>query len=364
LTRHGRKMGYALSMRVVKHHASEHDAWVVVDGRVYDVTLFLEAHPGGRNVLLPHLGKDVTDIMQDLKSHKHSKFAYKLLQDYQIATLASDDDENAKDGDANIDGAELRCTDENSAKKDGKQVMTQRELDALVDWKRPLLPQIGRMGDKYDEWVHSFPTTDHTVKMFQNEVLEFLTKCPWYLPLVFWIPIAVLILAQYFSTVQIDVVRFSSVAVAGVVFWLLFEYSLHRWAFHAASSSYWGNIIHFLIHGHHHITPMDDNRVVFPPVPALIFASPIWVGALRLLGYADGYAFLLGFLIGYLNYDMTHYWIHQRVPRSGYVRWHKTRHVYHHYHEPNCNYGISHPLFDYVFGTYVPTASTGRKISD
>mmetsp|Transcript_14529 Transcript_14529/g.38869 ORF Transcript_14529/g.38869 Transcript_14529/m.38869 type:complete len:345 (-) Transcript_14529:1079-2113(-) len=340
-------MGYALGMRVVEHHRSEHDAWVVVDGKVYDITLFLDEHPGGRAVLIEHAGKDVTAIMRDHAVHVHSKFAYRLLEDYQIATLA--------------DG-EKRVVDAGDAKKDDERsaALSQRELDALVDWRRPLLPQIGRMGDKYDAWVHSFPTTDHTVKMFQNDVLEFLTKCPWYLPLLFWIPIALLILAQYFSSVALDLPRFVATTAAGIIFWLLFEYSLHRWAFHAKSTSYWGNIVHFLIHGHHHITPMDDNRVVFPPVPALLFASPIWVGALRLFGYADGYAFLLGFLIGYLNYDMTHYWIHQRVPRSDYVRWHKTRHVYHHYHEPGCNYGISHPLFDYVFGTYVPIAAPGK----
>uniref|UniRef100_A0A7S1EPR9 Fatty acid 2-hydroxylase n=1 Tax=Timspurckia oligopyrenoides TaxID=708627 RepID=A0A7S1EPR9_9RHOD len=328
----GKDVGYKLSMRVVSHHNTVQDAWVVMDGKVFDITMFLDNHPGGKDIIVPHLGSDVTEVMKS-GPHKHSSFAYKMLASNQIGSLHSETPESTKE---------------------------QNELDSLVNWNEPLLPQIGRMGDKYDTWVHSFPTTDHTVKMFQSDTLEFLTKCPWYMPLLFWIPIAIAILFQYFKHVTFDAPRFSSLALGGFVFWLFFEYSLHRWGFHAKSSTYWGNIIHFLIHGHHHITPMDDNRVVFPPVPALLFASPIWIGVLYLLGYADGYAFLLGFLIGYLNYDMTHFWIHQRVPKSPYIQWHKSRHVYHHYHAPSGNFGISHPLFDYVFGTFVADG-TGNK---
>ncbi|KAA8491858.1 Fatty acid 2-hydroxylase [Porphyridium purpureum] len=327
--------GYSLTRRLVSFHSSAHDAWVVLNNDVYDVTLFLDRHPGGKKILEKHLGTDVSEIMAADKPHRHSAAAYKQLRAYQIGTLAP-----------------TERTDADKTASSNVTSDTQEELDRLVDWTKPLLPQVGNMGVQYDAWVHSFPTTDHTVKMFQNDVLEFLTKCPWYLPLVFWIPVAILILTQYFMTVTVHIPTFVSWCAAGVVFWLLFEYTLHRWVFHMNSTSYWGNIIHFLIHGHHHITPMDNNRVVFPPIPALLFASPIWVGALSLLGYERGYAFLLGFLIGYLNYDMTHFWIHQRVPKSGYVQWHKKRHVYHHYHKPGVNFGISHPLFDWVFGTF------------
>lgn len=41
-------------------HASASSAWVCVDGRVYDVTAFLDAHPGGRAVLLAEAGGDAT----------------------------------------------------------------------------------------------------------------------------------------------------------------------------------------------------------------------------------------------------------------------------------------------------------------
>jgi cytochrome b involved in lipid metabolism len=34
----------------ILEHRSEDDAWIVVDGKVYDVTHFLETHPGGPQV--------------------------------------------------------------------------------------------------------------------------------------------------------------------------------------------------------------------------------------------------------------------------------------------------------------------------
>ncbi|ORY46485.1 acyl-CoA dehydrogenase NM domain-like protein [Rhizoclosmatium globosum] len=41
-------------------HNTVSDAWLSIDGLVFDVTDFLEGHPGGRRVMLPFLGKDAT----------------------------------------------------------------------------------------------------------------------------------------------------------------------------------------------------------------------------------------------------------------------------------------------------------------
>ncbi|KAJ3115588.1 hypothetical protein HK100_001299 [Physocladia obscura] len=41
-------------------HNTETDAWILVDGKVFDITHFIDAHPGGRRILLPLLGKDAS----------------------------------------------------------------------------------------------------------------------------------------------------------------------------------------------------------------------------------------------------------------------------------------------------------------
>lgn len=333
--------GYALTKKVVSHHARANDAWVTFKGSVYDVTTFLEAHPGGGAALLPHLGKDVAEVMNGEgvaaagALHDHSTFAFKLLEKYRIGRLV----------DA---GAGVEAVDGNTDPVTG---------EALVDWGKPVLHQMGMLGDKYDRWIHSFPTTDHTVKMFTNDTVENLTKCPWYVPLCVWIPVMFIELAHYLrlaggvSNVSLPV--FAASAAAGAVFWLWFEYALHRYAFHYETKTYWANIGHFLIHGHHHITPMDFDRLVFPPVPALLVGWPFWVGAPRLCGIHVGYPWLLGFVAGYLVYDMTHFWIHHGVPQNAFLKAQKRRHVHHHYFKPSVNFGISNPLFDVVMGTLV-----------
>lgn len=44
------------SLAEVAKHASKTDAWMVIDGKVYDVTDFLEDHPGGPEIMFEHVG--------------------------------------------------------------------------------------------------------------------------------------------------------------------------------------------------------------------------------------------------------------------------------------------------------------------
>lgn len=332
--------GYALTRKVVSFHNTANDAWVIYNGGVYDITIFLETHPGGADIILDKLGSDITEAIQGLVNgepssalHQHSPFAFKLLSKYKIGQLL-DGEDGADALDGNVDPVT------------GQQ---------LVKWDEPILHQVGMLGDKYNRWIHSFPTTDHTVKMFTNDTVERLTKCPWYVPLLFWIPILVTEFAHYVLLAggfdHIRVTTAVPIAFVGGICWLLFEYTLHRFVFHLNTTGYYSNIFHFLIHGHHHITPMDFDRLVFPPVPALMLALPFWISAPRLLGVQAGYPWLLGFATGYLVYDMTHFWIHHAVPKNAFLKMQKRRHVHHHYFQPNVNFGISNPLFDHVFQT-------------
>lgn len=333
------KNKYQLTRRVVAQHSAPNDAWVVVRGVVYDITPFLSSHPGGADVIYEVLGGDASAAM-DGGSHSHSAYAYKLLEKYRIGELVDSEKDETKISTTNT---------------------TEEEI-YQVDWSKPILPQIGEMGSAYDAWIHSFPTTDHTVKMFQNDIVESLTKCAWYVPLLFWTPIIVYEVFRYINLMggveNIPPLTTLVASVVGGVSWLFFEYALHRYIFHIPTSSYTGNIIHFLIHGHHHITPMDFDRLVFPPVPAMILAAPFYFGAPRLLGDTLGYPWMIGFVIGYLVYDMTHFFIHHHVPKNSFMRAQKRRHVFHHYFDPDVNFGISNPLFDYVFRTVKEPASS------
>lgn len=330
--------GYVLTRGVVSHHNTPNNAWVTYKGSVYDITTFLSAHPGGASLLAPHLGRDVADAMDGGGggdgTHDHSSFAFKLLEKYRIGTLADGDGREVLDGNTNPDTREQ-----------------------LVKWDEPILHQVGMLGGRYERWIHSFPTTDHTVKMFTNDTVENLTKCPWYIPLAVWIPVMFVEVVHYLQLAggfeSVNPAVFAASALSGALFWLWFEYSLHRFVFHYEPKGYYAIIFHFLIHGHHHITPMDFDRLVFPPIPALLVGWPFWYFAPKVAGIHIGYPWLFGFVLSYLVYDMTHFWIHHGVPKNPFLKAQKRRHVHHHYFKPTVNFGISNPLFDIVCGTLV-----------
>ncbi|KAF1869272.1 hypothetical protein Lal_00020949 [Lupinus albus] len=65
-------------------HKTKEDCWVVIDGKVYDVTQYLDDHPGGDDVILAATGKDATDDFEDAG---HSKSARELMEQYFIGEL-------------------------------------------------------------------------------------------------------------------------------------------------------------------------------------------------------------------------------------------------------------------------------------
>jgi|EP00670_Eutreptiella_braarudii_P002919 cytochrome b involved in lipid metabolism len=54
-------MAAVFTMAEVAKHNKEGDAWVVLYGKVYDVSDFLDEHPGGKKALLLYAGKDATN---------------------------------------------------------------------------------------------------------------------------------------------------------------------------------------------------------------------------------------------------------------------------------------------------------------
>ena len=44
------------------------DLWIVIHGKVYDLTYFLPQHAGGEHVILKHAGKDATQVFDQIHS--------------------------------------------------------------------------------------------------------------------------------------------------------------------------------------------------------------------------------------------------------------------------------------------------------
>ncbi|KAK2968853.1 hypothetical protein RJ640_008020 [Escallonia rubra] len=72
------------TMQEAAQHNTKEDCWVVIDGKVYDVSPYLDEHPGGDDVLLATTGKDATDEFEDAG---HSKTARELMENFCVGEL-------------------------------------------------------------------------------------------------------------------------------------------------------------------------------------------------------------------------------------------------------------------------------------
>ena len=142
-------------------------------------------------------------------------------------------------------------------------------------------------------------------------------------------------------------------AAGGVVVWTLLEYVLHRWLFHFKPNpdSELQKDTSWLIHGIHHDYPWDRDRLVMPPTATAIITLVLWFGLKPVFGQTEP-AWFAGMVGGYIWYDLTHYYLHHAVPTTAFGKWLRKYHLVHHFQTPGVRYGITTPLWDFVFRTY------------
>jgi len=187
--------------------------------------------------------------------------------------------------------------------------------------------------------------------MFENELLERFSRIHPATPFVVWVPVVAFFLIR--SAVRHDVPALAMVAMVllGMFAWTVAEYFLHKYVFHWTNETPGGKRVHFLLHGVHHEYPSDKDRLVMPllmSVPlSLIFYSLFTV----IFGRAVGEPFFAGFVIGYLFYDGTHYYVHHFIPTTRWGKLLRRHHMTHHHADHDGGFGVSTPLWDLVLRT-------------
>ncbi|MGA2614411.1 MAG: sterol desaturase family protein [Spirochaetia bacterium] len=205
------------------------------------------------------------------------------------------------------------------------------------------------------------------IRLFKSDFLEFFSHVRPMTVLVLWAPVAVFFLAQ-------SVLRASGYAGAALVtarvfagwfLWTLVEYLLHRFFFHYHPKTERFKRVFFLAHGVHHAQPLCRTRLVMPPVISIplglaffgLFHLAFDVVLARPQWFSPVFA---GFLIGYIVYDMMHYSLHHARVKNPYIMMCRRQHMQHHGTCPGMRFGVSSPVWDYVFGT-MPRAAPVPK---
>ncbi|PAA74884.1 hypothetical protein BOX15_Mlig002619g2 [Macrostomum lignano] len=82
-----------ISMQEIAAHKSSESCWLVINDKVYDVTKFLEEHPGGEEVLLEQAGGYATEPFEDVG---HSTDARELMAKYLIGEVVEKEPKPSK----------------------------------------------------------------------------------------------------------------------------------------------------------------------------------------------------------------------------------------------------------------------------
>ncbi|RFU27719.1 hypothetical protein B7463_g8627, partial [Scytalidium lignicola] len=289
----------------VASHSTAQSCYVTLGNRVFDVTDFVESHPGGGDLVLEYGGKDVTEILKDQDSHFHSEAAYEILEDSLVGFLTQDKVTKGKQNGTAEEAMVYPSTgmaSEDDLKKETDLVEDYKTYKFL-DLNKPLLLQVLLGGFSKRFYLEQIHRPRHykggaSAPLFGN-FLEPLSKTPWYLP---DHPIAL--------------------------------------------------TLHFLLHGIHHYLPMDKLRLVMPPTMFLALATPFWKLAHTVFYYNwhAATAVFCGGIFGYICYDLTHYFLHHRT-LPAYMRKLKKHHLEHHFMDYENGFGVTSRFWDWVFGT-------------
>eukprot|EP00834_Sanchytrium_tribonematis_P008350 NODE_951_length_2926_cov_1.033958.p2 type:complete len:286 gc:universal NODE_951_length_2926_cov_1.033958:1611-754(-) len=278
------------------------------DGKPILIDDFINIHPGGPEYLYEYENKDIKSIFHEF----HSENAQLMLN-----SMLQIDDKLSHD---------------------------------KIDLNKPLLAQLLTLNkSEYLYLIHHPSHTTKPVILFGNPFLEIFGKTKWYAIPIIWMPCILYALVHspysiYFTSILFGI---------GLFLWSFIEYCLHRFVFHSDESLIdhpYAILTHYLLHGIHHLSPMDPYRLVMPPILALIYTGILLGLASLIIPEPLLYGLYAGTKMGYVCYDVFHYALHHYAG-VGHVGKMKQLHLKHHYKSPDMGFGITSTLWDHVFGT-------------
>lgn len=198
--------------------------------------------------------------------------------------------------------------------------------------------------------------------MFTNPLLNRLSQTHIAIPIVIFFTYAFGLLWYTVAKTTIAPLTVALVFLAGVLGFTFMEYVVHRWVYHpphGASEAYLK--VTYKMHGMHHDYPKDRKRLAMPPLLAIVLATSLLFLFELILGQYS-FSYLAGFVVGYALYLVVHYTVHIYSPPRNFLRALWVNHSIHHYSENDVLFGVSQPLWDYIFGT-MPYSDKDKQLA-
>ena len=194
------------------------------------------------------------------------------------------------------------------------------------------------------------PQNQGTRRLFANPILERLSRTHISVPLIIFAVYSASLL--YWSIAHTTLSVFATVGMffGGLLVFTWVEYITHRYLFHMPTYTQARAKLQYTLHGVHHEFPKDKDRLAMPPLLSITIATVLLL-LFRVVMGDLAFAFLPGFLVGYALYLAIHYMVHAFQPPKNFLRLLWINHGVHHYKDGEIVFGVSSPLWDYIYGT-------------
>ncbi len=202
-------------------------------------------------------------------------------------------------------------------------------------------------------------THEDSVKLFHNKFLDNLTKTHSAIPITLFILYAAGLIIYTKRYTDLGNWEIVGLFFAGLLAFTFVEYWMHRKLYHIPVTTERRKRLQFIMHGAHHDAPKDKDRLAMPPVLSILIGTVLLFLFKLVLGQYT-FSFLAGFLVGYAGYLFVHYIVHIFRPPNNIFKALWTNHAIHHYQDDTAMFGVSSPLWDYVYRT-LPKKKTAKK---
>lgn len=174
-------------------------------------------------------------------------------------------------------------------------------------------------------------------------------------PVIVYGSLSAIMLALVFYWGQKTLGHIALLFFTGMFLWTVVEYFLHRFPFHKDIKTEPFRLITSGLHLLHHEIPNRGDYVVAP----IAMSFPFYVLIVSLLclsaqDVSNGFLLSSGLATAYLAYEWTHYATHHRVAKTRFGKYLKKHHMMHHFKDSNNYFGVTSPVWDFLFGTLPP----------
>ncbi|MET0647922.1 MAG: sterol desaturase family protein [Pyrinomonadaceae bacterium] len=174
-----------------------------------------------------------------------------------------------------------------------------------------------------------------------------------YKPYIFYIIVLFIMQSAVVRSGESSPAAAAGLFVGGLLTWGLYEYATHRWVLHREPKSEGFNLPGNLTHLRHHADPNSLQRLnvqLSESVPVcVVYVLVAW--ALTGSWQAATHLFT-GLIAGYFFYEYLDFQAHHGTSRGRLTRYFRKYHLQHHHYDATVRFGVTSPLFDYLFGTF------------